>query len=118
MPRLRLLADLAQAQASGLSGIGADGAPVYDVAPGELVPLVMDATGWAGGDSVTGSDWDADADVTLSARALTGAVASCQALVPDTGGNWRGGYWVRNTLTLSTGPVRKTLVWLRAADRG
>lgn len=117
MPRLRLLADLAQAQASGLSGVGADGAPVYDVAPGELVPLTMDATGWAGGSTVSASDWDADSGVTLSAKTLAGAVASCQAFIPDTADR-RAAYWVQNTMTLSTGPVRKTLVWLRAADRG
>lgn len=112
MPRLRLLADLATAQASGISGADADGNPIFDVAPGDLVPVRLDATGWAGADSVTGAAWDASDGAVLSARVLSGPVASCQVFLPESGA--RRAYRVDSTLTLSSGPIRKTTMWLRA----
>ena len=88
MPRLRLLADAASGQASGISGAAVDGDLEYDVASGDVVPVVLDATGWAGADSVTGSDWDATPGVTISFPALAGNVASCNAYVPNAGWGW------------------------------
>lgn len=114
MPRLRLLADLATGQASGISGADAAGNPVFDVSAGDLVPVRLDAVGWAGEDSVTGSAWEADSGATLSAQVLSGSVASCQVYLPTDAGSRRA-YWVENTMTLDSGPVRKTRVWLRVA---
>lgn len=116
MPRMRLLADLAAAPGSAINGSDANGNPVFDVAPGDLVPVVLDATGWAGADSVASSAWESADGLTLSAQVLTGATASCAAYVPD--GNNRQAYRLHNTLTLSSGPVRRTLVWLRARPHG
>jgi len=112
MPRIRLLADLAIAT-PGTMGADDDLNPVYNVPPGELVPVVLDATGWAGADSVTGSDWAADNGLTLSSRTLSGTTAKCNAYVPEQ--LWRERpYRLQNTLTLDTGVTRKTTLWLRA----
>jgi hypothetical protein len=116
VPRLRLLADLAAAQASGVSAYDPDGNSVYDVAPGNLIPVNLDATGWAGADSVASSAWESADGATLSSRTLSGSVASCNAYIPDDAVR-RSAYRVRNTLTLSTGPTRSTTVWLRAVSR-
>lgn len=117
MPRLRLLADSARSQASGAAGQDNFGNLVFDCGAGEVVPVVLDATGWAGADSVASSAWVSDDGAALSSRTLAGKVASCNAYVPGdqvySGRAWR----VTNTLTLNTGAVRKTTVWLRSQAR-
>ena len=79
--------------------------------------MVLDATGWAGADSIASSDWVADDGAALSSRTLAGKVASCNAYVPGdlvyTGQAWR----VTNTLRLGSGAVRKTTVWLKSQAR-
>ena len=85
----------------------------FDVKPGDAVPVVLDATGYVGiGDSIASSDWTASDSAGVSSRAVNGAVASCVVAVPEV--SWRGDYWVRNKLTLTSGPVRNTVIWLRA----
>ena len=118
MPRLRLLADLATANGSAIDGATWNGEPIFDARQGDVVPVVLDATGWAGGDSVTGSTWDSSDGVALSARALNGNVASCAAYVPEQGWWGRQAYRVRNTMTLANGAVRRTTIWLRAVGPG
>lgn len=113
MPRLRLLADTAIAQASAQAGQDSSGNPIFDVGEGDVAPIVLDATGWAGADSIASSEWESLDGATLSSRALSGAVASCAAYLPDGDESYR----VRNTLTLSTGAIRRTTVWLRAQAR-
>lgn len=113
MPRIRLLADTAQASGTAISAADGAGNPGFAVAPGDLVPVVIDATGWANGDSVTGSEWDSPDGLTLSSRALAGNFASCQAYVPSDVLAPRR-YRLRHRFTLAGGPVRNTLVWLDA----
>lgn len=116
MPRIRLLADLASANGSAIDGAALDGAPAYDVAPGMMVPIVLDATGYVGMDSIVSSGWDSSSSVALSSRAINGNTVSCNAYVPDTWADDHG-FRVRNTLTLNTGLIRKTTVWLRTRFR-
>lgn len=118
MPRLRLLADTAIAQASGISGQDVDGNFVFDVGAGDLTAVSIDATGWAGGGAVSTSEWSSPDGLTLSSRTLASPVASCNAYVPDDGTPPIGRtYRLRNTLTLAAGPIRNTTIWLRAMGR-
>ncbi len=117
MPRLRLLADNALADGTSASGQDDQGNPVFDAGVGENVVINLDASGYAGADTISTSVWDSPDSVTISGATLAGKVASCRALVPDDSVA-RGLYYrVRNTLTLSTGATRKTTVWLRAMGR-
>lgn len=118
MPRLRLLADVADSHGTAPAGADRAGNWVFDVGAGEVVPLVFDAVGYVGnGDTIASSDWDGDDSLTISARTLAGNVASCLVAVPEGGQVWPGTHRVRNTLTLSSGRVRRTAVWLRAQSR-
>lgn len=116
MPRLRLLAD-SSLDAGAIGGEDRSMNPVYDVGAGEVVPVVLDATGWAGSDTVSSSEWEAPDGATISARQLSGAVASCNVFVPDEIIGSRVSYKIRNTLTLGGGALRRTTVWLRAMSR-
>lgn len=113
VPRLRLLADLADAQASGVSAYDDSGNPVFDVHPGDAVEVVLDATGWAGGSAITDATWEAPDGGVISSRAVSGAIASCLVAVPDDGAGWRL-YRVRCQMTKASGGIRKVLLWLQA----
>ena len=117
MPRLRLLADTAQADATGIDGADAAGNPVFSVGMGSVVPLVLDATGFVGSGTISTSVWDSPDGAALSAQALSGKFASCHAATPSGGQLARRRYRVENTLTLADGQVRTTLIWLRAESR-
>jgi len=116
VPRIRLLADLASANGTAIDGAALDGAPAYDVEPGSMVPIVLDATGYVGMDSIASSDWESSGNVTLSSRAVNGSTVSCNAYIPDTWADDHG-FRVRNTLTLDTGLIRKTTIWIRTRFR-
>jgi hypothetical protein len=119
MPRLRLLSDSSRSTASEASGIDSQGNHIFDVGFGDVVQVRLDATGWAGGDSVTGSEWSSPDSVALTVPTLTSPVASVLAGVPgDAAPAWVRGFRVLNTLTLDSGRVRRSLVWLRAQNRG
>lgn len=118
MPRIRLLADNARSQASGASGQDHAGNYVFEAGRGELVAVNIDATGWAGADTIASSAWTSEDGATLSSRTLSGRVASCNAYVPgeDPIAEPRA-YRITNTLTLGIGPIRKTTFWLKAGTR-
>ena len=102
--------------ASAPSGEDVAGNPIFDVGSGDLTAINIDATGWAGADSIASSAWDSPDGLAISSRALSGAVASCAAALPAD--DWgKSAYRVRNTLTLVSGPIRNTTVWLRAQGR-
>lgn len=116
MPRIRLLADLASSHGTAIDGAAIDGSPVYDVAPGSMVPIVLDAIGYVGTDSIAESTWDATSAVALSSRTISGSTVSCNAYIPDTWADDHG-FRVRNTLTLNTGLIRRTTMWFRTRYR-
>lgn len=115
MPRIRLLSDNSRATSSEASGEDAAGNLIFDVAFGDTVQLYLDATGYAGTATVSNSDWVTTDPVTLSAPTLVSPVASVLVAIPETGTwQWRRGFRVFNTLTMSNGQVRRTMFWLRA----
>jgi hypothetical protein len=119
MPRIRLLSDNSLAASSEAAGVDAQGNLIFDVGMGDTVPLVLDATGYAGTATASGSVWSTPDTVTLSGATLVSPVASVLAALPAAGTfPWRSGFRVLNQLTLSNGQVRRTMVWLRAQGRG
>lgn len=116
MPRIRLLADNAMSLATGLSGQDASGNPVFDAAAGETIPVVIDATGYVGSDSIAASAWSAVDGGTVAGEATAGNAVSCRFAVPSDA-VMGAMYRVRHTLTLTGGPIRKTTLWVRTAAR-
>lgn len=116
MPRIRLLANSTQTSGTAISAADAAGNPAFAVSAGDVVPVSIDAAGWANGDSIAGSDWDSPDGLTISGDTLDGADASCQAAVPVSAMPQRY-YRLRHRFTLAGGPVRNTLIWLVAEGR-
>jgi hypothetical protein len=115
MPRLRLLAEGSVSPASNPALVDPSGAYIFEVAFGDVVPIVLDATGYAGGATVSTSVWSSPDGVTLTNPALTSPVASVLASVPGAGQlTFSNGYRVDNAMTLANGQVRNTRIWLRA----
>lgn len=107
MPRHRLLADGKRCWASAATG---SGDPLWRVRAGDVVPVVLDATGWVGLDALDQVEWCASPGVTLSGQTMSGAEAKCHAWVPAP-----GEYPVSARLLASNGQVQHVTVHLRAA---
>lgn len=113
MPVLRLLAEGASAFGSPAT-TDVDGVPCFPVAAGDTVEVTMDCTGWLGlGDTLSGSAWSGDLDVT--SPATSGGVATGLVAIPaDPTIYYRAQkpYGIAHTATASDGRVRVTNFYL------
>jgi hypothetical protein len=109
MPRHRLLADDAAAWGAGAT---ASGEPEWQVRTGEVVPVVLDATGWLGSATIDNVTWESSTGLVLSGKVATAREARCRAYIPPRTEGVR--HAVRATLVASDGRVRAVRVHLRA----